>query len=39
MLGGTLLCMTSIVLAWRVLVRKLALLVRARMAPVREDLI
>ena len=38
MLGGTLLCMTSIVLAWRVLVRKLASLVRARMAPVREDL-
>jgi hypothetical protein len=38
MLGGTLLCVTSIVLAWRVLMRKIAALVRARMSPIAEDL-
>jgi hypothetical protein len=38
MLGGTALCVTSIVMTWRVLARKLAVLVRARFSPVNEDL-
>ena len=38
MLGGTALCMTSIVLTWRVLSRRIATLVRARFSPVNEDL-
>jgi hypothetical protein len=38
MLGGTALCLTSLVLAWRVLARKLAL-VWARLRPPDEDLI
>jgi hypothetical protein len=39
MLGGTALCMTSIVLTWRVLARKLAPLVRARLDVPDEDLV
>jgi hypothetical protein len=38
MLGGTALCVTSIVLTWRVLARKLAAAARARFTPVNEDL-
>ena len=38
MLGGTALCVTSIVLTWRVLARKLAILVRARFTTPDEDL-
>jgi hypothetical protein len=38
MLGGTALCLTSIVLTWRVLVRKVAALVRARLNQPNEDL-
>jgi hypothetical protein len=39
MLGGTALCVTSIVLTWRVLARKVASLIRARFNPPNEDLI
>ncbi len=35
---GTALCITSLVLTYRVLARKVAALVRARLAPVNEDL-
>jgi hypothetical protein len=38
MLGGTALCVTSLVLTWRVLVRKLAAIVRARFNVPNEDL-
>jgi hypothetical protein len=38
MLGGTALCLTSIVLTWRVLARKAAALLRARFGPPNEDL-
>ena len=38
MLGGTALCVTSIVLTWRVLVRKASALVRARVVAPNEDL-
>jgi len=38
MLGGTALCVTSLVLTWRVLARKIAALVSARMMPANEDL-
>jgi uncharacterized iron-regulated membrane protein len=38
MLGGTALCVTSIVMTWRVLARKLAALVRARFNTPDEDL-
>jgi len=38
MLGGTALCVTSLVLAWRVLARKIARLVRARFNSPNEDL-
>ena len=38
MLGGTGLCLTSIVLTWRVLARKVAVLLRARTTPPSEDL-
>jgi uncharacterized iron-regulated membrane protein len=38
MLGGTALCVTSLVLTWRVLARKVAGLVSARMTPANEDL-
>jgi hypothetical protein len=38
MLGGTALCLTSLVLAWRVLARKLAI-VWARLRPPDEDLV
>jgi len=39
MLGGTALCMTSIVLTWRVVARKLAAIVRARFDFPDEDLV
>jgi hypothetical protein len=39
MLGGTALCVTSIVLTWRVLARKVATAVRARFHSPNEDLI
>ena len=39
MLGGTALCVTSLVLAWRVLARKVAALVRARVNSPNEDLV
>ena len=38
MLGGTALCMTSLVLTWRVVVRRLAAIVRARINQPGEDL-
>jgi hypothetical protein len=38
MLGGTAVCVTSIVLTWRVLARNIAAVVRARFIPVNEDL-
>jgi len=38
MLGGTALCVTSLVLTWRVLARKIAGLVSARMTQPNEDL-
>jgi hypothetical protein len=38
MLGGTALCVTSIVLTWRVVARKLAAVVRARLNQPNEDL-
>ena len=38
MLGGTALCLTSIVLTWRVLSRKVASVVRARLNAPEEDL-
>ena len=38
MLGGTALCVTSLVLAWRVLARKIAAIVRARFNSPDEDL-
>jgi hypothetical protein len=38
MLGGTALCVTSIVMAWRVLVRKAAAILRARDITPNEDL-
>jgi hypothetical protein len=38
MFGGTVLCATSIVLTWRVLLRKFAALVWARFRPPNEDL-
>ena len=39
MLGGTALCVTSLILAWRVLARKVAALVRARFSSPNEDLV
>jgi hypothetical protein len=39
MLGGTAICVTSLVLAWRVLARKLNALVRAHFNPPDEDLV
>ena len=39
MLGGTALCVTSIVMTWRVLTRKMAALVRARLNQPDEDLV
>jgi hypothetical protein len=39
MLGGTALCVTSLVLTYRVLQRKLAVALRARFAPISEDLV
>jgi hypothetical protein len=39
MLGGTALCVTSVILAWRVLARKVAALVRARVNSPNEDLV
>jgi hypothetical protein len=39
MLGGTALCVTSIVLTWRVVARKLAAAIRARFNSPNEDLI
>jgi uncharacterized iron-regulated membrane protein len=39
MLGGTALCVTSLVLAWRVLARKVARLMRARFNIPNEDLV
>ncbi len=39
MLGGTALCVTSLVLAWRVLARKIARLARARFYSPNEDLV
>ena len=39
MLGGTALCVTSIVMTWRVLARKLALLVRERFSFTDDDLV
>ena len=39
MLGGTAMCVTSLVLAWRVLARKLAAVVRARFNSPNEDLV
>ena len=38
MLGGTALCLTSIILTWRVLARKLSAVVRARFSAPNEDL-
>jgi hypothetical protein len=38
MLGGTALCLTSLVMTWRVLTRKAAALVRARIRVPDEDL-
>jgi hypothetical protein len=38
MLGGTAVCVTSLVLAWRVLMRKVAAMVRARSNSPNEDL-
>jgi len=38
MLGGTALCGTSLVLAWRVLARKLVSVARVRLNPPNEDL-
>jgi hypothetical protein len=38
MLGGTALCGTSLVLTWRVLVRKIAVIIRARLDEPNEDL-
>ncbi len=38
MLGGTAICVTSIVLTWRVLARKLAAVMPARLSPPNEDL-
>jgi len=38
MLGGTALCVTSLVLTWRVLARKVASAVRARFNSPNEDL-
>ncbi len=38
MLGGTAVCVTSLVLAWRVLMRKVAAMVRARFNSPNEDL-
>jgi uncharacterized iron-regulated membrane protein len=38
MLGGTALCLTSIALAWRVVTRRVASLVRTRPGPPTEDL-
>jgi hypothetical protein len=39
MLGGTAVCVTSIVMTWRVLTRKAAVIVRARFATPNEDLV
>jgi hypothetical protein len=39
MLGGTAVCVTSIVLTWRVLTRKIGALVRARLTAPSEDLL
>jgi hypothetical protein len=39
MLGGTALCLTSIVLTWRVVARKIAAIVRPRFTPSNEDLV
>ena len=38
MLGGTALCGTSLVLTWRVLARKIAVIIRARLNQPNEDL-
>ena len=38
MLGGTALCATSLVMTWRVLARKLALVIRARFELPDDDL-
>jgi hypothetical protein len=38
MLGGTAVCVTSIVLTWRVLVRKLLALTPVRLSPPNDDL-
>ena len=38
MLGGTALCVTSLVLTWRVLARKMAVIIRARIDLPDEDL-
>jgi hypothetical protein len=38
MLGGTAICVTSLVLTWRVLERKLVALVPGRLNPPNEDL-
>jgi hypothetical protein len=38
MLGGTALCITAIVLTWRVLARKIAALIRVRLTQANEDL-
>jgi hypothetical protein len=39
MLGGTALCGTSIVLTWRVLVRKIAVITRAHLNQPNDDLV
>jgi len=39
MLGGTAICVTSLVLTWRVLARKLNALVRAHFKTPDEDLV
>jgi hypothetical protein len=39
MLGGTALCVTSLVMTWRVLARKAATLVKARLSVPNEDLV
>ncbi len=38
MLGGTALCVTSLVMTWRVLARKVAVVIRARIDLPDEDL-
>ena len=38
MLGGTALCVTSIVMTWRVLLRKIAVIIRAPLNQPNEDL-